>query len=534
MRFELIKISFLAILIAFAWQAAGLDREEKSAVAAIESGDVASLKIYLEKHPDPNCVFSNGKTGLYYAIYYDNTKTSLFLLGAGADPDYTASELTMLQWAIRFDRPRIARLLIEYGAEVNKTDQELNTPLIYAAGLNNLEMCKILIDRGADPLHQNLEARRASAFAGNQKDSLAYKYLKWIEELSSGLDTVPSMNDGPYIYRETDERILMIYYERNRDRNLTRIIEKTIETGATDTIVNISGRDGKSYPVKKIYAPGPCNEETGGDIFTVGDVHGKYKALVNLLENNGIIDPELNWSFGDGHLVMLGDIFDRGDMVTETLWLLYDLQIQAKRAGGNVHLLLGNHEIMALTGDERYLNAKYDYFAKYTQLPYYRLFDRNSILGSWLRSQNIIVQINGNLFSHAGISPPFAIFDYPFSEMNSRVQQFLNSDYIITEGSPEDIILGPVGPQWYRGYRNLHNSQPLVPQQFIDNYLDSRGLKRMIIGHNEQPMITSAYGGRVISADVALDESGDSAQGLLISGDKLYRCHADGQREPLN
>jgi hypothetical protein len=550
MNCDLIKIWVIIVLIGWAIPVLGLDREEKTAVQAIKAGDVELLKSYLEKHPDLNCKFSNGKTGLYYAIVYDQFKISEFLLKRGADPDFIVDDHSTLKWAIRNGRVRIARLLIEYGAEVNKPDKELNTPLIYAAELNNLEMCKILIDRGADPLHTNLKNKRASDYAYYFNESSAYKYLLSMEKQCQEQDSIPSMHDGPYIFLEADGQVVLTYYERLQDKNLTRLIEKTIETGKSDTIVEGIGRDKNSYHIKYDYTPNADNITTAGNIFVVGDIHGRYDALVNLLINNKIINSELKWIFGEGQLVLLGDVFDRGDLVTETLWFLYDLQFQARRSGGNVHLLLGNHEIMALTGDDRYLNNKYNYFTQYTQIYYFQLFEKNTVLGKWLRSQNIIVRINDFLFVHAGISPNFAIYDFAYSDVNSTVRKYLNSDYRIGKGSPESIILGPFGPQWYRCYfsDNINNNDndndkydgndnkgmPEVTQQFVDDYLYSKGLKRMILGHNEQLEINTSFKGKVITADVAIDESGKSAQGLLISGDNIFRCFSDGRKERID
>ena len=134
----------------------GSDKEEKSAIMAIKSGDIELLKSYLEKHPDPNCEFSNGKTGLYYAIQYEQFRISEFLLRRGADPNFIIDDQSTLKWAIKNNQGRIVRLLIEYGAEVNNTDKNTDTPLIFAAELNNMEICKILIDRGANPLQTNI------------------------------------------------------------------------------------------------------------------------------------------------------------------------------------------------------------------------------------------------------------------------------------------------------------------------------------------------------------------------------------------
>jgi hypothetical protein len=511
----------------------GLDKEERAAVKAIEAGNIELLLSYLEKHPDINCEFSNGKTGLYYAIVYDRFTIAEFLLKRGSDPDFEAGGFSTLGWAVQYSRGRLARLLIEYGADVEKPVDKHNTPLMYAAGLYNMEICKILIDRGADPLQSNKEGERASDFAGHYAGSTAYQYLLFMEKQCQGRDTVPSMKDGPYIEWETDSRIVITYFEHDHDKKRTRLIEKTVELGPGDTVVSGYEWDKGIYHIKHTYPPEPYEVKTTGNLFVIGDVHGKYNAMVNLLINNKIIDPDLNWIFGDGQLVLLGDVFDRGDRVTEVLWFLYELQIKARHSGGNVNLLLGNHEIMALTGDHRYLNYKYNYFSEYTQVYYYTLFDNNSVLGRWLRSQNIIDRINDNLFLHAGISPQFAIHDYNYSDINARVQNYLISGNRKEKGSPEDFILGSLGPQWYRGYQSHNENFPEMTQEFVDTYLEVHGLKRMIVGHNEQESINTSYEGKIISADVEIDESGITSQGLLISGDQIFRCLSDGTKEPI-
>jgi hypothetical protein len=287
------------------------------------------------------------------------------------------------------------------------------------------------------------------------------------------------------------------------------------------------------YSVKNNFPSESSQNHTAAKIFTVGDIHGHYEALLKLLTNNKVIDEQHNWAFGDGRLVLLGDVFDRGEKVTETLWFLYDLQMQAKADGGGVHLLLGNHEVMALTGDHRYLHEKYSYFSQYTQTYYHQLYSANTVIGRWLRSLNVILQINGNLFLHAGISPQLAVMGYSYDEINESVRGYLNKPDQKEQRSREDLILGQFGPLWYRGYGNYGGGAPEVTQEFVDAFMKENGLKRMIIGHNEQTMITTAFNGKIISADVAIDESGDSAQGLLIKGDEIFRCYADGSREPL-
>lgn len=510
----------------------GIIDAEKTAVKAIRADDTTGLRIYMASHPGPNCEFSNGKTGLYYAIVYDAINSAEFLLAGGADPDDIVDGNSLLKWAIKYNRPRIIRFLIEYGAGINTPDDYGNTPLMYAASVNNLEICRLLVNRGADPMIKNPYERRASDFATAESETPLFRYLLFMERMIMEQDSLPDMLDGPYIFQENDRRITMKYYERSEEMDRTFISEKTITPVIQDTVVSGFGRDSNTYRITDSFDPDSCIIETTGDVFVIGDIHGRYQALVNLLINNKIIDDELNWRFGNGHLVLLGDVFDRGDKVTETLWFLYGLQFQARESGGNVHLLLGNHEIMAMTGDHRYLHEKYQFFMRYTSSYYDELYDENSLLGRWLRSRNVILQINGNLLVHAGISPELASTGLTYSQINSSVRDYLSSPKKVKKGSPEELIMGENGPLWFRGYMNAEG-YPSVPYRFVGEYLQVMGLNRMIVGHNEQQYINTSFEGKVIFADVAIDATGKSSQGLLISGDEFYRCYSDGRRESM-
>ena len=90
-------------------------------------------------------------------------------------------------------------------------------------------------------------------------------------------------------------------------------------------------------------------------IVAVGDIHGAYDTLVLLLRRAGLVDESLNWTGRDAHLVIMGDVVDRGPADRKALDLLRRLADEAAAAGGRVHQLLGNHEVMNLVRDFRYV-----------------------------------------------------------------------------------------------------------------------------------------------------------------------------------
>ena len=90
-------------------------------------------------------------------------------------------------------------------------------------------------------------------------------------------------------------------------------------------------------------------------IVAIGDVHGDYQRLLELLRTAALVDAKNAWIGGDTHLVLTGDFVDRGDHSAQVLDLLMDLEPQARKAGGRLHALIGNHEAMDLYGDLRYV-----------------------------------------------------------------------------------------------------------------------------------------------------------------------------------
>ena len=92
----------------------------------------------------------------------------------------------------------------------------------------------------------------------------------------------------------------------------------------------------------------------GPRLVAVGDVHGDYEALADVLSAAKISNASCGeWTGGNAILVQMGDVADRGRDVAKANACLRRLQRLAPEAGGRVIRLVGNHELMRAEGSLR-------------------------------------------------------------------------------------------------------------------------------------------------------------------------------------
>jgi hypothetical protein len=230
-------------------------------------------------------------------------------------------------------------------------------------------------------------------------------------------------------------------------------------------------------------------------------------------------------------------MFDRGANQTEILWLLYQLEAEARQAGGGLHVGLGNHEVMALRGDARYLNSKYGRAASALGASSYaELFAGDTLLGQWLRAKPAVFKANDVLCLHGGISKEMVVQGFSLAELNAAVRASLDTNRALSER--ERIVLGPLGPLWYRGYFPDQRDFPTATNQDIDSILKTFGVKTIAVGHTIVPTVTPLYDHRVIAVQVYPhhdEHSGASVlQGAILEKGAWLRANIDGTLEPLS
>lgn len=263
--------------------------------------------------------------------------------------------------------------------------------------------------------------------------------------------------------------------------------------------------------------------DTNAPVFSVSDIEGNFTALYNLLLNNSVIDKDCNWIFGKGQLVIVGDMVDRGEFVNESLYLLYKLDFQANKSGGRVHYLLGNHDMMLLSGDHRYVNQKYKYISYSFNTPIVELYNDNTLLGHWMRSKNTILKLNKIMFVHAGISPELINNNYTISEINYLVKKYLNT---WEKDERTLFILKNKGPFWYRGLVYDYNDDKKIPENILDLILNYFKVDKLVIGHTIVDNISYDYHDKLLRLDVYHIEN---PQALMIIDHIFYKADQKGK-----
>ncbi|PSL28097.1 metallophosphoesterase [Chitinophaga ginsengisoli] len=269
----------------------------------------------------------------------------------------------------------------------------------------------------------------------------------------------------------------------------------------------------------------PYQYPSPSKLLVVSDIEGEFSAFVKLMTACKVMDSGYSWTFGPGHLVICGDLFDRGNDVTAYLWLLYRLEKQAQKAGGYVHVILGNHDIMNLSGDYRYVDCKYFTVARTLQIPYKELYAANTELGRWLRSKNIVEKIGDILFMHAGISQEVNSKKMSLEAINNLCRPFYDQPRQAIPDSLQ-IFFGPQSPFWYRGYFTGN-----IPESQIDETLALYGCRQVVVGHTIVDNIQKLYKGRVVGVDVNHHQG--NHQALLIENGQYFRLNDLGERETL-
>jgi hypothetical protein len=271
----------------------------------------------------------------------------------------------------------------------------------------------------------------------------------------------------------------------------------------------------------------PTRLEAPARVVAIGDLHGDLSATRAALRLAGAIDSLDHWIGGRLVVVQTGDILDRGDEEEAIFQLLDRLGTEAAAAGGAIHALNGNHELMNAYLDYRYVTeggwADFEDVSTVTAVdsflatlePHQRARAQALRPGGEfarrLAEHNTFLIVGSTLFTHGGVLPEHV--DWGLEWMNAEIRSWLRGEI-----SQPDWIRGDLSPVWNRLYSDAPDQAACDTLAMV---LEGLNVERMVVGHTIQDAgITSYCGGRVWCIDVGMAEHyGGRAEVLEIRGD---------------
>ncbi len=304
-------------------------------------------------------------------------------------------------------------------------------------------------------------------------------------------------------------------------------------------------------------------------VVAIGDIHGDYDNYISTLRAAGLVDKKGKWSGGKTHLVQTGDVPDRGPDTRKILEHIAKLQKQAKRKGGRVHTLIGNHEAMNVYGDLRYVHE--GEFAAFKTRKSEALRDRvfeihmqnleardpeqaanlppdfreqwneqhplgwvehrqawdpawnpDAEYAKWVLGNQVAVRVNDSVFLHGGISG--------FYCQNSLASLTENVHEELRQFDPQNkgFMLDEYGPLWYRG---LSGGKPAADPETVAAILANHGINRIVVGHTPTSgIVWPLYDSRVVVVDTGMAAYyGGYPAYLEITSDGVFAGYPGGK-----
>jgi len=268
-------------------------------------------------------------------------------------------------------------------------------------------------------------------------------------------------------------------------------------------------------------------------VVALGDVHGDSYALSTVLWNAALIDEEGSWCGGEAILVQVGDVLDRGPDEAFCLNLLLRLQAEAREVGGDVIMLLGNHEVMNSDLDYRYVDPlgwlgwdeesdqmlaeqmsatvqgkKKRAKKEKDDLNWKSLLNRATKLAEMvgrpavkvlppfmqgrikalggrqgaLATLPVAVTVGSTVFCHAGVMPE--VVAYGLQRLNTETSAYLRGERLkkplMLDAIPQ------ISPIWHREFGKEGLEFDPRALEAADSAMSLLGAKRMVIGHTPQ------------------------------------------------
>jgi hypothetical protein len=226
--------------------------------------------------------------------------------------------------------------------------------------------------------------------------------------------------------------------------------------------------------------------ETENDIFVIGDIHGDYEGLIELLLASEIIskkpaNPEnVKWTAGNSLLVIPGDFISKGPKSVDVILLLRALQKSAAKQGGRIILTFGNHEAEFFADTK---NVKVKRFRK--ELKALSISNKAVAngkdemgIGQFLRNLPFAARVNDWYFVHAGHPKKYSIKELESLIIKGVENEGFDTPILLSE--EEGILEVRMNPRpWWEKRKDDKKDS----KSRLRNLLDELGVNHIVVGH---------------------------------------------------
>jgi len=259
-----------------------------------------------------------------------------------------------------------------------------------------------------------------------------------------------------------------------------------------------------------------CELDPVKRIIAIGDLHGDYKAAIISLQKANLIDKKKKWIGGDTVVIQLGDQVDRGgrlngnnddslideDSEFKIMNLFDRLHKDAKKVGGSVYSLIGNHELMNVLGDFTYTSALGIKHFGNEKKRYDQFKSGGKIAIKMSKTRVVIIKIGDWIFVHGGITPKIAK-KYKIPYINDLMNKYLLGDEkLVKEKSFRELFLNNGSLLWTRRY-----SDENPDCKSLSETLSLMSAKKMVVGHTPQNDINCKCKNNIWRVDTGMSQA---------------------------
>ncbi|XP_078447403.1 calcineurin-like metallo-phosphoesterase superfamily protein [Wolffia australiana] len=274
-------------------------------------------------------------------------------------------------------------------------------------------------------------------------------------------------------------------------------------------------------------------------LVAIGDLHGDLRKAKQAFALAGLVNGEERWTGGSSVAVQVGDVLDRGGEEIRLLYLLQRLKIEASRAGGALHVINGNHEVMNVALDFRFVTPEglreferwgfwyrsgvamkrlcdgvnlpkdpflgipdsfpdvKEEFVEGIRARIAALRPDGPISGRFLVQNQTVLVIGDSVFVHGGLLRNHV--EYGIERLNEEVRDWIKGD----KRWMPNYLRGRDSLVWLRRF----SDGPDCDCTHLEDVLSTiPGAKRMVMGHTIQERINGVCSNRAIRVDVGLSK----------------------------